>query len=189
MIRRLDEEEDEYVPSRKVVMMISSDESEDGDYSPVRPDLPEEDLERVSEQPEPPEDDKDDVTSSDEESSNGKPESSSVSRAVPRGILSEPKTRFSSPPLTSLIRDSPEPKTRVSRPDPPESFSLLYKKTQERGDRLIQSVNERIAQQNKYMEQMTKFLQDSKEQAETQMATMQDNFLGQINRIIASQLS
>ncbi len=141
----------------------------------------------MTEQPEPPEEeDKDDVTSSDEESSNGKNESSSVPRAVPRGILAEPKTRFSSPPLTSLIRGSPEPKTRVSRPDPPESFSLLYKKTQERSGRLIQSVNERIAQQNKYMEQMTTFLHDSKQQAETQMDKMQDNFLGQINRIIAN---
>jgi hypothetical protein len=58
MIRRLDEEEDNYVPSKRVVMMISSDESEDGDYSPVHPDLPEEpeeDLNRVSEQPKQPE--------------------------------------------------------------------------------------------------------------------------------------
>jgi len=71
MIRRLNEDEDDYVPSRKVIMMISSDESEDGDYSPVRPDLPEEpeeDVERVSETPKQSKVEyKDDVTSSDEE--------------------------------------------------------------------------------------------------------------------------
>ncbi len=109
-----------------------------------------------------------------------------MARTVPNGSSSEPKKQFASPPLTSFIRGSPEPKPRVSRPDPPEAFSLLYKKTQERSDRLTQIVNERIAQQNKCMEEMTKFLADSSEQVETQMATMQNNFLSQINTILAN---
>jgi len=190
MIRRLNEDEDDYVPSRKVIMIISSDESEDGDYSPVRPDLPEEpeeDVERVSETPKQSKVEyEDDVTSSDEESSNGKNESSSLSRSVPREILAEPKTRFSSPPLTSLLRDSPEPKTRASRPEPPESFNLLYQRTKEKGESLTQSINERIEQQNKYMEKMSKFLAESRELVETEMTTMQNNFLNQINTVLAN---
>ncbi len=36
MVQRLDEDGEEYVPSRRVIMMISSDESEDSDYTPKR---------------------------------------------------------------------------------------------------------------------------------------------------------
>ena len=41
MVQKLDRESDDYVPSRRVIMMISSDESEREEYSPVRPETAE----------------------------------------------------------------------------------------------------------------------------------------------------
>jgi hypothetical protein len=92
MIQRVYDERDcgeDYVPSRRVIMMISSDESEDGEYSPKRnPDAREKGekdkrkkplvkLEEKDNDSSESESSQEETDSSDEESNNGKLESSS----------------------------------------------------------------------------------------------------------------
>ena len=158
MIQRVYDERDsgeDYIPSRQVIMMISSDESEDGEYSPKRDlDARETDEKNKREKPLVKLEEKDndssecessqeETDSSDEESNNGKLESSS---SVPTQV----------------------PHRMDWHQTESESWHLKYTKQQKRQQELLQDVNQRIENQNGHIKEMNKYLAHAKRAAQLQ---------------------
>ncbi len=163
MIQRLDEEGDDFVPRRGIIMMISSDESEDAEYSPKRGIKEEiENAEKPLGEDQSGESETSDSESSPEENEssgykndNKKYESSSVSPPAPRSV-----------PSPILRRNNPG---KGTMPNPPsEGWHMVYAQQQRRQKELLTTVNERLEMQNSHIQDMNKYLARAKDISDSQ---------------------